>query len=61
MVLQARRINPRLVIIARAHSAAEAEHLRKHGASLVVMGEDEIAKAMIDHLPDAPEEARQSV
>jgi len=58
VVLQARAINPRLVIIARAHSAAEADHLRKHGASLVVMGEDEIAKAMIDHLPDAAEQAR---
>ena len=58
VVLQARAINPELVIIARAHSAAEAEHLRKLGASLVVMAEDEIAKAMIDHLPDVPEGAR---
>ena len=41
---------PTLPIIARAHSEAEIEHLLKHGASLVVMGEHEIAKAMIDNI-----------
>ena len=50
MVQQARAINPALPIIARAHSEAEIEHLMKHGASLVVMGEHEIAKAMIDNI-----------
>jgi K+:H+ antiporter len=39
-----------LPIIARAHSEAEIEHLLKHGASLVIMGEHEIAKAMIDNI-----------
>jgi CPA2 family monovalent cation:H+ antiporter-2 len=51
VVEQARAINPKLPIIARAHSEAEIEHLAKHGANLVVMGEHEIAKAMISHLP----------
>jgi CPA2 family monovalent cation:H+ antiporter-2 len=51
VVQQARAINPKLPIIARAHSEAEIEHLAKHGANLVVMGEHEIAKAMIGHLP----------
>jgi CPA2 family monovalent cation:H+ antiporter-2 len=51
VVEQARAINPTLPIIARAHSEAEIEHLAKHGANLVVMGEHEIAKAMINHLP----------
>ena len=47
VVEQARAINPSLPIIARAHSEAEIEHLKKHGANLVVMGEHEIAKAML--------------
>lgn len=51
VVQQARAISPTLPIIARAHSEAEIEHLAKHGANLVVMGEHEIAKAMIGHLP----------
>ena len=40
-----------LPIIARAHSEVEIEHLRKHGATKVVMGEHEIAKAMIADIP----------
>jgi CPA2 family monovalent cation:H+ antiporter-2 len=48
VVQQARGINPDLPIIARAHSEAEISHLARHGANLVVMGEHEIAKAMID-------------
>jgi CPA2 family monovalent cation:H+ antiporter-2 len=47
-VMQARRANPDLLIIARAHSDEEVEYLKKHGASIVIMGEFEIAKAMID-------------
>jgi CPA2 family monovalent cation:H+ antiporter-2 len=47
VVEQTRAINPVLPIIARAHSEAEIEHLIKLGANLVVMGEHEIAKAMI--------------
>ena len=53
VVQQARAINAELPIIARAHSEAEIEHLLKHGASLVVMGEHEIAKAMIDNIDRA--------
>jgi Trk K+ transport system NAD-binding subunit len=37
-----------LPIIARAHSEEEIEYLKRHGANLVVMGEHEIAKAMLD-------------
>jgi CPA2 family monovalent cation:H+ antiporter-2 len=47
VVQQARDINPVLPIIARAHSEEEINHLVKLGANLVVMGEHEIAKAMI--------------
>lgn len=46
-VQQGRTLNPVLPIIARAHSEEEIDHLIKLGANLVVMGEHEIAKAMI--------------
>ena len=53
VVQQARAISADLPIIARAHSEAEIEHLLKHGASLVIMGEHEIAKAMIENINQA--------
>ena len=48
IVQQARRANPSLPIVARAHFDAEVEHLLAMGASKVVMGEREIALAMLD-------------
>ena len=47
IVEQARAANPRIKIIARAHSDAEVEHLENHGADTVVLGEREIAEAMV--------------
>jgi K+:H+ antiporter len=47
VVAQARERNAALPIIARAHSEAEIEHLKKHGATVVVMAEHEAAKAML--------------
>ncbi|KRE20783.1 sodium:proton antiporter [Bosea sp. Root483D1] len=44
---QARKQNPGLPIIARAHSVAEVEHLKQCGASRTIMGEAEIARAML--------------
>jgi CPA2 family monovalent cation:H+ antiporter-2 len=44
---QARKLSPALPIVARAHSDEEIEHLKGHGATFVVMGEHEIAKAML--------------
>jgi CPA2 family monovalent cation:H+ antiporter-2 len=44
---QARKLNPDLAIIARAHSDAEVEHLRRHGADSVILGEREIAHGML--------------
>jgi len=61
VVQQARAINPTLPIIARAHSQDEIEHLKKHGASLVVMGEHEIAKAMLDHVTSGATPAKARV
>jgi CPA2 family monovalent cation:H+ antiporter-2 len=48
IVQQARRANPGLPIVARAHFDAEVEHLLSLGASRVIMGEREIALAMLD-------------
>jgi CPA2 family monovalent cation:H+ antiporter-2 len=48
---QARALNPALSIIARAHSEDEIAHLKKHGATSVVMGEHEIARAMVAGMP----------
>ena len=48
VVEQARALNPKLTIIARAHSEAEVLHLKKHGASVVILGEHEIARAMVE-------------
>jgi K+:H+ antiporter len=52
-VMQAREANPDLLIIARAHSEEEVLHLKKHGATTVIMGELEIAKAMIEDVREA--------
>jgi len=48
IVEQARRANPGLPIVVRAHFDAEVDHLLAHGANKVIMGEREIALAMLD-------------
>ncbi len=50
IVQQARAANSGLRIIARAHSDAEVDHLKALGANIVIMGEREIAYAMIEEL-----------
>jgi len=47
IVAKARAISGTLPIIARAHSEEEIAHLKHHGANSVIMGEQEIARAMI--------------
>jgi CPA2 family monovalent cation:H+ antiporter-2 len=54
IVEQARKANPALPIVARAHFDGEVEHLLSHGASQVVMGEREIALAMLDFANSRP-------
>jgi monovalent cation:H+ antiporter-2, CPA2 family len=56
---QARRANRGLAIIARAHADAEAEHLTRHGANTVIIGEHEIARAMIEKM-DGPDDVPQA-
>ena len=48
VVEQARLLNPSLEILARAHSDAAVEHLERLGATLVVLGEREIAERMLE-------------
>jgi len=56
VVDQARKLNSDLPIVVRVHSAAQEEHVRKLGATRIVMAEQEIAGAMLDAVPDAPRE-----
>ncbi len=46
-VEQSRKLNPRLLIIARAHSDEEVSYLRELGANEVIMGEREIGLGML--------------
>jgi len=48
VVEQARAANPRLEILARAHSEEAVAHLVAHGASMTVLGEREIALRMLE-------------
>ena len=52
IVQQARKANPDLVIVARAHFDAGVGHLMGLGANRVVMGEEEIANAMLHFAPE---------
>mgnify|MGYP001182318087 CR=1 FL=1 len=51
VVESARGISKSIRIIARAHSDAEEEHLKRLGADFVIMGEREIGMAMADLTP----------
>jgi len=54
IVEQARAVNATLEIVARAHSDAEVDYLKGFGADFIIMGEREIARAMIGHLLGPP-------
>ncbi|MDO1528311.1 YbaL family putative K(+) efflux transporter [Fulvimonas sp. R45] len=54
IVRVARQLNPRLLILARAGSSAAAAHLRGLGADLVVSGEHEMARSMLERLDAVP-------
>ena len=49
IVQQARASNEKIEIIARAHSNDEVEYLKSLSADVVIMGEREIARGMIEH------------
>jgi monovalent cation:H+ antiporter-2, CPA2 family len=44
---RAKRLNPAVAVVARAHSDDEVEHLTRLGAAHVIMGEREIARQML--------------
>ncbi len=50
LIETARIANPELQIIARAHNDAEVQHLTKYGANLIIVGEREIARGMIEQI-----------
>ncbi|WP_084507369.1 YbaL family putative K(+) efflux transporter [Geminicoccus roseus] len=57
VVEQARKAHPGLEILARAHSDAELDYLSQLGATETILGEREIARAMLRHAgvdPDRP-------
>ncbi len=43
----AKQLNPRIKVIARAHSDADVDILKQHGADHVIMGEREIGRGML--------------
>lgn len=51
VVASSRRLNARLVIVARAHSESEDAHFRGLGADAVILGAHEIAAAMARRAP----------
>ncbi|MBP0583257.1 cation:proton antiporter [Labrys sp. LIt4] len=50
LVEQARKLNPAIRILARAHSEEAVGYLRGLGADVILMGEEEIARGMIRDL-----------
>ncbi|MCP1572007.1 CPA2 family monovalent cation:H+ antiporter-2 [Herbaspirillum rubrisubalbicans] len=53
VIENALELNAGLKVVARAHSDAEIEHLEKHGAQRVIMGEREIARGMLEMVEQA--------
>lgn len=54
MIAVARKLNPRIKIIARTHDDEEAELLRREsGGATVLMGEHELALSMVRHIETA--------
>ena len=54
VVLQARQISAALPIIVRGHYEQEIEHLNKQGATMVIMGEHELARGMLARTVGSP-------
>jgi monovalent cation:H+ antiporter-2, CPA2 family len=50
LIERARAANPRLDIIARAHTDAEVEYLTRLGANRIIMGEHEIARGISEYV-----------
>jgi len=48
-----RAVNPRLRVLARAHSPDQRHYLEDHGADVVIVGEDELAFGLAHHALEA--------
>jgi CPA2 family monovalent cation:H+ antiporter-2 len=59
IVEQGRAANPKLEIIARAHSDEEVRYLERCGADLIIMGEHEIARRMAERALRRPAATRE--
>ena len=53
IVKEARKVNPRILVVARAHSDAGTRHLEELGADAVIMGERQTALEMIAEIERA--------
>ncbi len=51
---QARRLNPKLLIVVRAHSDEAEQHLKHLGADIVILGEREIGMSMVEVVTSDP-------
>ena len=60
IVEQGRAANPKIEIIARAHSEEEVALLQRYGADLVIMGENEIAHRMAERALSRPTAIREA-
>ncbi|RWG47173.1 MAG: sodium:proton antiporter, partial [Mesorhizobium sp.] len=58
-IVLARAANPKINVIARAHSDAEVEHLKGLGADTVIMGEREIARGIVEEVMEGKTEAAE--
>ena len=53
MIEIARTVNPRIATVVRTHSEEEAALLQKERAGRVFLGEQELARSMIQHVLDS--------
>jgi CPA2 family monovalent cation:H+ antiporter-2 len=60
IIEHARKLNPQIEVIARAHSISELTHLEKHGATHTIMGEREIARGMVNWVLQSDAQAEGS-
>jgi len=61
VVQKARAAQPDLLIVARAHSDAEVDHLTGLGANTVIMGEREIARGIVESVMTAGQQGTSDV
>jgi len=61
VVEQARATNPALRVVARAQSEAEAEYLTTKGADMIIVGDQEIARGMVEEIEQGKKNPEKEV